>query len=193
MMDLPPPNYNQTIEAIVKCDIPKANVSIAYEDELQSDEVTISDLGDVSDAKLRCLRAAVHPFYVLTIQDDAQQAAFLEFSRREDRPAERDKALAWVRSRQLLNRLPRYQPEQGLQSYAHAVEAACGLKEGSTLIARGPQSLVVRPEFVLKQDFKSLSASLECLINVFAASDATEQGINLVFLGNEQVADDKKK
>ncbi len=192
MIDVPPPSYEQTIEAIAKCDIPRSNISIKYEDYLRSDEVTISDLGKVDDAKLRCLKAAVHPFYILTLAEPAQQAAFYEFARREDRPAEKAAALEWARSRKLIDKVPNYIRDESLQSFGNRLETACGIQPGSTLEVFNGDFLTIRRDVILGGDFKKLSGKTECLMNVFTASDAQEHGIRFGFVGNEAFVEEKK-
>ena len=193
MIDLPTPNYEQTIEAIVRCDISPPNIRIKYEDYLRSDEITISDLGPISDEKMRCLTRAVHPFYVLTIADPVQQSALYEFSRREDRPKELADAREWVRSKGMSAKVSAYSAVQNLEIFAAALERACGLKQGSALMESGSSSLVVRPDFLLGTSFKKSAASLECLTKTFAASDATEHGVRLGFIGNEAFVEEEKK
>ena len=192
MIDLPPPTYAQTIEAIAKCDIPRANIRIQYEDELQSDEVTISDLGALSDGKLRCLKAAVHPFYILTIHDQAQRSAFYDFSRRDDRPTERQAAREWVRSKHLTDKVPGFDRSKGVKTYAEDLELVCGLSPGSTVEAIGASMLTIRRDVILTGFDGKLEYTLECLMNVFTASDAIENGISFGFIGNEAVAEEKK-
>jgi hypothetical protein len=193
VIDLPPPTYEQTIEAIARCDIPTANIRITYEDYLQSDEVTISDLGELTDEKLQCLKAAVHPFYILTLQDEAQRAAFYKFSKREDRPKQRAEAREWLRSKDLLDRLPTFDPKQGIQDFSVALELACGLEPGSALMVREAASLAVRPDFVLGNKFKKSADALYCLTQMFAASDASEHGFDLFFIGNAAYVEEDKK
>ena len=192
MIDLPPPTYQQTIEAIAKCDIPRHNVRIQYEADLQSDEITISNLGPLTDRKMRCLKAAVHPFYILTISDPIQRSAFSEFSRRADRPEEQRSAQEWVRSRGLTDKVPSYDPHVGLKSYADRLEMACGLKVGSTIEIYGTASLTIRRDVILARDVSKLGQTLECLLKIFAASDATENGVSFIFIGNEALAEEKK-
>ena len=187
MIDLPPPTYERTIEAIVRCDIPRGNIQIKYEDYLQSDEVTITDLGEVSEAKLRCLKNAVHPFYVLTIEDETQRAAFYEFSEREDRPRQRAEAQDWLRSQGLLDRLPSFDRNQGISEFAKSLERSCGLREGSALLAYGASSLTLLPEFHASDDLEMSAKALHCLLRMFAASDASEHGIRFGFIGNEAI------
>lgn len=192
MIDLPPPSYAQTIEAIAKCDIPRANIRIKYEDYLQSDEVTISDLGQVTDGKFRCLRAAVHPFYILTLQNGAQQAAFYDLSERDDRPRQLAQAREWARKRGMLDRVPTFDPERGITEFSAALDTVCGFTRGSALQAKGASWVTVRPDFISKNDFEKSSNALECLMQMFAASNAPENGIKFGFIGNEAYTEDKK-
>lgn len=192
MIDVPPPSYEQTIAAIAKCDIPRSNISIKYEEYLQSDEVTISDLGKMDDAKLRCLKAAVHPFYILTLSEPIQQRAFYDFSQREDRPVEKAAALEWLRARNLMDKVPNHIRGESLESFAERLEAACGLKAGSALEIYAGEFLTMKREVILASDFSKLGKLTECLMTMFAASDASEHGVKFVFVGNEAVAEEKK-
>jgi hypothetical protein len=135
VIDLPPPNYQQTVEALVRCEVPRANIKIVYQDYLQSDEVSISDLGEVTDQKLRCVKTAVHSFYILMLENQAQQVTFYEFSEREDRPRWKAEALETLRSRGLIGRLPNFDPTLGVQAFGEALEGACGLHPRSAIRA----------------------------------------------------------
>ena len=193
MIDLPPPSYEQTIEAIVRCEIPRESVRIAYEDYLQSDEVTITDLGKVTNDKLRCLKGAVHPFYILTIQNMAQRAAFYEFSKREDRPKQKSDALDWLRTKGLQDRLPVFDSGQRLEDFAAAVELACGLEAGIALMVVDKSLISVRPDSISIETFEKSARDLECLTNMIGASDAYENGVGFGFIGNETVSEEEQK
>jgi hypothetical protein len=193
VIDLPPPTYEQVIEEIVRCDIPRSNVRIKYQNYLRSDGITISDLGPLNDKKFGCLKAAVHPFYILTIANQAQQAAFYDCSRRDDRPAELADARAWLTAKGLMEKLPSFSTNQGLTDFAGALESACGLAKGSALKPLGESSLAVRPDFLIGKDFETASDSLECLMKMFAASNAQEHDISFGFIGNEADAEEDKK
>lgn len=192
MIDVPPPSYEQTIETIAKCGIPRANIRVQHEDLLQSDEVTISDLGEVNDSKLRCLKKAVHPFYILTLSDPVQQSAFHDFSRREDRPAEKAAALEWARARKLTDKVPNYVRDETLKSFGERLEAACGLRPGSTLEVFAGDFLTIKREVILASDIQKLGHLTECVMTMFAASDASEHGVKFGFIGNEAFAEEKK-
>lgn len=193
MIDLPPPNYEQTIEAIVRCEIPRGSVRMAYANYLQSDEVTITDLGTVTEDKLRCLKGAVHPFYILTIEDMAQRAAFYEFSEREDRPKQKSDALDWLRAKGLLDRLPVFDSGQSIEDFAVAVELACGLEAGSALMVFDKSWVTVRPDALSIEKFENSARDLECLTNMMAASDAHENGVRFGFIGNAAASKEEQK
>jgi hypothetical protein len=194
VIDLPPPpGYEQTVQAVVQCGIPYANIRIEYVDEFQSDVVTISDLGEISEGRLRCLKSAVHPFYILDIEDEGQRTAFYQFSRQEDRPQEKADAIEWLRSKGLSDRVPDFDPNEGLEQFAAAIETACGLEVGSALTPWGASYLTVRPEFVQRPDFDLAAEEIACLIRMFEASDAREHGVDFFFIGNGAVASEEKK
>jgi hypothetical protein len=72
----PAPTHEQTARAVAACGVPPGNIGIAYEDELQSDVVTITDLGGTGKARIGCVKAAVHPAYVVMIGDEDQRIAY---------------------------------------------------------------------------------------------------------------------
>ena len=185
MSDLPPPGYEQTIEAIAQCDIPRANIRIAYQDYLQSDEITISDLGPVTEAKLGCLRNAVHPYYILTLTNEAQHVAYYEYAERVDRPKLKAEAREWLQSQGLLPRIPSFNSAIGLVSFATAIENACSLQSGSALKQSSPTTLMVQPSFLLGTNFADSTRALQCITQMFTASNADQYDIRLVFVGNE--------
>ncbi|MGV7121736.1 hypothetical protein [Sphingopyxis sp. 550A] len=194
MIDLPPPpSYEQTIQAVVQCGIPPDNIRVEYIDEFQSDMVYISDLGEVSESKLKCLKSAVHPFYTLEIEKEEQRAAFYEFSWREDRPKEKADATQWLLSKDFLHLLPAFDPQQDLDRFIEALETACGLNSGGALMVWSASEVAVRPDFIQGTDFDALTEKLACLRNMFVASDAEEHGVHFVFIGNAQPAKEEQK
>jgi hypothetical protein len=188
---MPPPAYQQTVEAIVGCGVPTANIRIAYEDALQSDVVTISDLGETGEAKFLCLRRAVHPFYVLEIEGAEQQEAYFAFGEREDRREARTEAVEWLRGEGRLNRVPRYDPVRGLEDFARAVEAACAAPAESVLETSGPTYLTFRQSFVERELAAGSGDTFTCVNRMIAASNAEEHGIRVVIVGNEAVSDNR--
>jgi hypothetical protein len=193
VIDLPPPSYEQTIEAIVRCEIPRGNVRVAYASYLQSDEVTVTHLGTVTDEKLRCLKGAVHPFYILTIADMDQRAAFYEYSEREERPKEKSDALDWLRAKGLLARLPIFDSGKSLEDFAVAVELACDMEAESALMVFDKSWITVRPDALSIETFEKWPLDLECLTKMMAASDAHENGVRFGFVGNAAIPEEKQK
>jgi len=193
MIDLPPPSYEQTIVSIVQCGVPRANIRIEYADYLQSDEITIADLGGVTDQKFGCLKASVHPFYVLTLVNVDQRAAFYRYSEREDRPKARAAARTWARSRGLSDRVPMFDPKLGIRKFAAALESVCGLRRGRALTTMGGTFLTVLSDFFSMKPFERSTRSLECITQMFAASNAPENGVQFGFIGNEAIAEEEKK
>lgn len=188
MIPLPPAGYEQTVEAIAACGVPKGNIRIAYADELQSDVVTISDLGEVSEVKFQCLHQAIRPFYTVFIEAADQRVAYYSFVDREDRKRARTEAIVWLRSREMLDLVPRFDPEEGLERFAMAIEAVCSIRSGSALKALGSTTLTFRRGFLdgaLDNDMDMLT----CLRHVYSASNADENGVRLGFVGNAPLGD----
>ena len=72
----PPPSYEQTIEAVAECGVPRGNIRIAYEDEFQSDVVGIRDLGGTDEARIGCVKKAVPVGYIVLIEAGDQRHAY---------------------------------------------------------------------------------------------------------------------
>ena len=194
MIDLPPPpNYEQAIEAIAQCEIPRENVQISYQDYLQSDEIRISDIGIVTEEKLRCLNNAVHPFYVLTLVDKRQMNKFYSVVEIEDRSKRKAEAREWLRANDLLERMPEFDPARGLGEFAAEVEKACGLDRNSALILLEDTGLALDPDFIRSVDFMKRGEAFMCLGRMIAASNADEHGISLGFIGNEHIRESDEK
>jgi hypothetical protein len=117
----------------------------------------------------------------------AQRGAFYEFSNRENRPRQKSEALNWLKTRRMLDRLPAFTSGQKLEDFAVAVELACDLKAGSALKASDDSWISVQPSAISIKSFEKSSRDLECLLNMFAASDAYENGVRLGFIGNAPV------
>ena len=190
MIPMPPPSYEQIMEAIVDCGVPAANIRISYEDELQSDVVSISNLGGSDEARFRCLRQAVHPFYVLEIADENQRIAFHSFSEREDRPRWRAEAIEWLRERGLLDRVPQSDPVRGVEEFARELEAACSIPEETALETVGSFSLTFRRDFLERGFGGDTHVECTCLSRMFSASNAAEHDVHLVIVGHMAMPED---
>lgn len=192
MIDLPPPTYTQQVEAIVQCGIPRENIQIAYETGLQSDLITLGHTGELTEEKLRCLKAGIHPFYDVILKDQAQQSVYHDYSWQVDQQDRKIEAREWVQKKGLQNRVPTYDKNDGLTAFATALETACGLKPGSTVKAQGKSSLAVNPE-LSKNGLETSASALECVMNLFSASDAGDHGIEIGFIGNAVPTDQGKR
>ena len=194
-ISMPPPGYEQTKAAVVACGVPATNIRLLYEEELQSDVVRISDLGGTDEARLQCLRRAVHPFYVIEIENEAQRNAYFAFASREDGRAFRTDAIAWLEENRMIDRVPHYDPARGIETFARALEAACELRPGTALEVVRPTTITFRRDY-LERRFGDHDAGsgddMVCLGRFFAASNADEHGIGLGFIGQAAVQDEQR-
>jgi len=179
-----PPTHERTVAAIAACGVPAAQVRITYEDELQSDLVSIGDLGGSDEARFRCLRDAVHPDYILDIFGAPQRDSYYAFQTREYRRTAKVEALAWLEARNKLDAVPHYDPAMGLEKFARALEAACSIRQGSAIEVVGSSGVAFRRSFIEKLTL-DVSDAFDCLIHMSAASDAEEHGVGLTLVGNE--------
>ena len=177
------PTHEQTVRAIAACGVPAANVRITYEAELESDLVTIGDLGGSDEARFRCVKHAIHPVYLVDVSAAPQSAAYLAFDDREDRRQTKAKAIEWLDARGMLGRVPRFDPAAGLDKFARDVEAACQVREGSALESFGRTRLGYRRPFfdaILESDPDD---QFLCLHEMVVASDADKHDVDFMFVG----------
>ena len=191
-MRAPPPTYERTIAAIAACGIAAAQVRITYEDELQSDIVTVADLGGSDEARFRCLREAVHPYYILDVYSAPQRDSYLAFAAREYRREARAQALAWLEAKGKLAAVPHYDPGKGLERFARGLEAACSIREGSVLDVTPRSGLFFRRSFVEQLHFDT-SNRFDCLIHMIAASNAGRHDVHLTAIGGEASQTENRK
>ncbi len=187
-----PPTHEQTIAAISACGVSAANIRVAYEDELQSDVVTISDLEGTGEERLRCVRRAIHPSYILQIEDMAQRSAYYSLTDREDRQEAKAEAIAWLQSMEMLDRVPPFDPARGLEIFARALEAACGLPPGSAREVFDDDSILTFRRGFFEGLTDDRYEELTCLSRMIAASNADEYDIRLVLIGNEVRSEDRR-
>ncbi len=189
---LPPPAYEQVIEAVAACGVAVASVHIAYEDELQSDVVKIADLGGIDEERLACVRRAIHPFYIVEIENEDQRRAFYALADHENRRQLKEEAVSWLRTNGMLERVPSFEPERGVKAFAQSVETACGLSPGSALEPVGENMLTFRREFLQRNLAASEYDGTACLMRMIAASDADEHDIRLAWIGNAAFNEDRR-
>jgi hypothetical protein len=199
VIDLPPFNYEQTIEAVTSCGVPAARIRIVYDADLQLDTVTIAPLDETpSQELLRCVyEATVTVGYDVQFRDPDQNAAFWELVLEEGRERARAEGQRWLQERGLFDNMPRYDSDRStVAEFARQVEAFCGLEPGSALSEIGEGLLAPRVEFArsLSEDRSgSLGEKFICLMNVLAASDLGEGGVRFGFVGNSAPSDESNR
>jgi hypothetical protein len=182
-LEIRAPTHEQTIRAIAACGVPATNVRITYEAELESDLVTISDLGGSDEGRFRCLKHSVHPVYLVDVSAAPQSAAYLAFDDREDRRQTKARAVDWLDARGMLGRVPRFDPAAGLDKFARDVEAACRVREGSALETFGRNRLGYRRRFFDEIMETDPHDQFLCLHEMVVASDADKHDVDFMFLG----------
>lgn len=191
---LPPPTPEQTVEALAACGADAANIRIAYDEELQSDVVTIGSRSGVDQTKLPCIAGAVHPFYLVHFEDPATDAAYStlvwEQARRRAALAGRE----WLRERGLLQGMPRFRPGKvPLTKFVRDVEVHCSVRPGRAIEIVTPSSVTLRSDFmesIVASDNRRHADRMTCLMNVLAASDLAAGGVAFGFVGSEAAEPD---
>ena len=199
MIDLPPFNYEKTIEAVRRCGVPAAKVRIVYDADLQLDTITIAPLDEApSEELLRCVYEATVPVgYDVQFQNPDQNAIFWALVIAEGRQRARAEGERWLQDRGLFEDMPKYDSERStVAEFARQVETFCGLEPGSALGEIGDGLLAPRAEFArsISEDRSgSLAEKFTCLMNVLAASDLGEGGVRFGFVANAAPSDESDR
>lgn len=184
MIAPPPPAYVQTAQALAACGIPAANIRMRYGEDYQSDVVTISDTGPPTEDKFRCVQRATSPRFILEIENPGQEEAFNGYEGAQARRHAKAQAIAWLKERHMLDRVPRYDASKGIDAYQRALEAACRLPAGSALETDSSTRFTFRRTFVARPA-RVQERALTCLLQMVWASEPEQQGVALVLIGNE--------
>jgi hypothetical protein len=182
------PDYPETIAAIISCDVPEANVSIAYDELLQSDVVRISDVGGDDEERLRCLMRSIHPFYIVEIEEPQQNDRYRQLVLEEQAARARVEGEKWLQERGLFAGAPPFDADTTpLADYARAVETHCGLEPGSALEILDEQTLTPR-QSALASLLENDGEKLTCVMHVIALSGDGERQVAFGFLSEPAVA-----
>jgi hypothetical protein len=179
------PTHERIITALNACGVPRAKVRITYEDELQSEFVRIGDLGGSDEARFQCVRKVIFPAYIVDLSAAPQGEAYYAFDRREGAKLARAEAVEWLKTRGLLDRVPRYDARKGLKAFARALETACSIRPGSVFETHDSSGLTIRRSFFGDSMTSDVHDQLTCLLQMESASNAQQHGINFGFVGNE--------
>ena len=163
------------------------SVRSRFDDGLQEDVVEVHDVAAASPEQLRCAAlASLDTLHFVVFPAEVEQAYRTLYRRMSD---ERDRAhaTAWLASRNLLSRLPRFDPKlQDDPSFTRALETLCGPRAAGTL--KPMRGMATFEEGALDSFGKDGAIAegrldeetFSCLINA-----ATATGYPLGFIGNE--------
>jgi hypothetical protein len=192
---IPPidPAIHQQLErAVEACGLSPADVTITYEDWLQSEQILVKSKS-LSDEQLRCLssieRASPHPIVVIANADLTKRNIELQHER------DRADAKQWLRERGLFDSLPEYDPKsETVPEFAKRMERFCGIKPGSVLTLHELGVLTFKPEWAetqLRGGVKLGHDKFWCLMHSLSASNLEEHGVRFAIIGNEAYSNEE--
>lgn len=163
-------------------------VTIRYEDELQSDILTVKDVMAASDEQLVCLDRATG-FGIFVELPQSIQPRFDAIREARASAIAKEDARQWLSEKGLLDRVPKYVAgtTDDVQ-FTRAVEKACGPKaDGAFQSKYGPH--VLSPDWLNKFAMPPKPQDEEVIGCVFHA--LTLAGFSVGFIGNEAYASPK--
>lgn len=198
-MDAPPPSIPTALPTpqdakgkVVACGLPDTRVSVQFDGTLQEDVVWISRTGSpISQSTLTCLaRASAATSYYIYFRDPSVQRPYDVIYSRIGDQAGVASAREWLRTRGLLDKLPEPVEGEPAAKYAQAVEAFCGVKPGSLLVASDDHAITFTKgglSHLAADGIEAAAANetqFECVINATSAADLKAHGLFFGFTGN---------
>lgn len=175
-------------DQIAHCGIARDQISVRHEEVLQDDVATIATPAAALTApQLKCLAALSISGRIFAFTDPAAQKRFDPVVEREIRKAAVAEARQWLTDRNLLDRLPVYDPKrQSLAEFGLALEALCGIPAGTGIKAAGANQLTIVPPNDLNMDDATV-ARFQCIVSAGIAADPEMRSFTLGFTGNGQL------
>ena len=196
MMDMPPADHVQAIEAVRRCGFPASSIRIRYDKLLQSYVIAIRKVRSrPQEPVLRCVYEAAAPRgYDVEFKDRIVHDAYWTLAFEEGRKKANAEGRRWLEQRNLTAGMPLYRAGQReIAGFARAVESHCSIEPGSALEVAGPDALTTRRDFFEGPFSEDKSNDLLCLMNVLAASDLAQGGVKFGLVGNEAPRKSRKR
>jgi hypothetical protein len=189
------PSQEQARRAVILCGLPSRSVSVRYEPDLQEDVVWVAlRTGSLMERQLRCIASAsLKTTYYVNFSDPAVQKRYDALFFQMESAAETVRSRDWLRERHLLAKLPLPQKGMPLSNYAEAVEAFCGIRRGTFLVARDERSITFTKDGLGKltprgiENAAASEAQFECVMAATSAADLRARGVFFGFVGNGAV------
>ena len=164
------------IERVRRCGF--TDVRVRFDGELQENVVEVANVSSATDSQLRCTAdASFATIYYVMFPEPIMSVYWKIYGQKE---AARNKLAAtdWLRRRNLLSRLPRFDPKDSDRwKFVHQIERLCGMREGEAFEEKYG-TIAIRPGRLLA-DIRS-DETFMCLMYASAAS-----GSPFGFIGNE--------
>jgi hypothetical protein len=162
---------------------------------MQEDLVWVADgSARLTEQQLTCIaRASLKTIYYVFFRNADAQKKYDPIYWKAEYAADMANAGKWLSARNLLGTLPLPEKGQALSHYAEAVEAFCGVKKGSLLVARDEHSITYAEGGLggpTSQGIQHAAANeyqFECVMAATSAADLKSRDIFFGFIGNAAV------
>ena len=159
------------------------HVRPSFDEMLQEDVITVSDMTTATGDQLRCVAKASLGSHYYVVFPEAIDSIYQPVYWRLSEERELANAKAWLEKRGLLARLPAFDPKTSdPTAVAHTLEVLCGPKAVGTL--KPMKGLMTLSDGALTSGGLD-DETFVCLLNV-----ATASGYPLGFIGNEAYSKD---
>ncbi len=185
MIDTPPTTPPAIIKSLAECGLDTKAVTAVYDNELQSEVVTIGTDARARPDMFECIRAASWGKFDVTFTDEGLSKSYRAFDEAKAQIMIKAQAVSWLKAHGKFEGLPVFEPSDDASKFAQKVEKFCGIRPGEAIELISPTMFTFRREFMKFP----INPKLECLMNVMFASDLESHGIHMGFIGNEAYGD----
>jgi len=186
------PSPQKAKAEIVACGLPATHVSVRYERDMQEDVVWISSSeSEISSDVLTCMsQVSVNTSYHIFFWDSNAQRRYGQIYYRISNDANVSHAREWLRSRNLLSKMPKPIKGEPLAKYAEAVEVFCGVEKGALLSAVDEHNITFTQGALGHPSRNGIEGAVanniqfECVMNAISATDPQSLGFFFGIIGN---------
>jgi len=179
------PSRAEAQSAVVRCGLPAKSVSVLFDRGMDEDVIWVSrPSGALTGPALRCIaRASLKTTYYVYFRDHALQARYDKLYFGLENAADVARGRDWLRAHNHLVGLPLPRKGAPLSNYAQAVEAFCGVKQGTLLAATDEHFITFTKEGLGQITQHGLEhaaaneAQFECVMSATSAADLKSRGI----------------
>lgn len=190
MIDAVPPAAPTHVEALTFCGVQKSDISIVYDDVIETYIVTIASKSEVTSDRFSCIRNQAWAKFEVRFEKTETEKIYRDFSTDMDKAEGKAMAIAWLKTSGLYARLPRLTDSDNAKSVIAKINRFCKTEPRRGLSQAGKTLITISQELSadVMADYPGSQQLFACLLYTTSALDLTRYGLKFGFIGNEATA-----